>query len=622
MNNSIHIWDSSLPVESSSEQIFLWRSYVEDGTGSISVPRLVEDNYSVLKNQYLSWIYDLGEAQFSAKPIVDHLKLRPNLSFWWMTLLAEKCNYSSSPHITDAIRLLAFNLWALDKKVESVRITTENKKIVACIEQWCRVRKIKFSLEHRPVKKHEHSMLRKIFDLFPNRLKGLIQLFRHIWAVRSLRGVGLEDWQNSDADITFFSYFFNLDVNKKSNGGFKSNLWPKLPEELSKRNCKTNWLHIFYSDISHPTSGDAKRLLKQFNKIAAKEQYHVALESFLNLSVIFETLSDWLRISKLANGLEPTMSNVECSGLNLWPLFKEEWHSSVTGAPSILGILNFNLFEVAIRMLPTQRIGLYLYEQQSWELGLISAWKARSHGTVIGVQHSTMLDWDMRYFHDPRSYQRLDNNDLPMPDKVAVNGPVIMEKSLEAGYPKENLCEVEALRYLYLSDLASEESGSAYKSSDCLTLLVLGDYLESNTKIQMGLLETTLRQFPRKISIIVKPHPAYLIEPLDYPSINFSVTTGPLKDTLDNCDVAYTSPVTSAAVDAYCFGIPVITALDPNSLNLSPLRNYDEVHFVSSPAELSEALFIVDSNRSESDVKQQFFTLDSGLVRWKKLLLS
>ena len=42
------------------------------------------------------------------------------------------------------------------------------------------------------------------------------------------------------------------------------------------------------------------------------------------------------------------------------------------------------------------------------------------------------------------------------------------------------------------------------------------------------------------------------------------------------------SCLTSAAVDAYCAGLRVISVLDPTALNLSPLRGFDEVRYVSS----------------------------------------
>ena len=131
----------------------------------------------------------------------------------------------------------------------------------------------------------------------------------------------------------------------------------------------------------------------------------------------------------------------------------------------------------------------------------------------------------------------------------------------------------------------------------------------------------TLVSFPIDIKIIVKPHPACMIDREDYPEIDIKVSSNPLKDLLGHCDLAYSSAVTSAAVDAYCFGVPVITALDSDALNLSPLRNCDDVCFVSTSEELSEALNSITSRDVGFYEKKEIFTLDSELPRWKKLLL-
>ena len=48
--------------------------------------------------------------------------------------------------------------------------------------------------------------------------------------------------------------------------------------------------------------------------------------------------------------------------------------------------------------LPRQRLGLYLCENQGWERIFIRAWRKHGHGKLIGVAHSTIGYWDMRYF--------------------------------------------------------------------------------------------------------------------------------------------------------------------------------------------------------------------------------
>ena len=622
MGKTINIWDSDLIPATQDCPDVLWRSYIESkNEKTVSIPRLVEKNSGYLKKIYLAWIFELGQVSVQGKRVVDHLEISHGFSFWWMSLISQKLNYSASPHITTAIRLLAFDLWTRDKNVDSITLTSENIALAKCIEQWCLERRVLFFWKSMPSKKKSITIGRKIYKFLPDIVKGLAQFIRRIWTCWPLRGVGKSAWMSSNGEISFFSYLSNIDQTGDWKGEFKSRFWTKLPGELSKNDCKTNWLHIYCADPSHPTAKHAKVKLEDFNKMGRGEQIHTSLESFLSWPVILRALKDWFGVVKFAKILEPVVSKVDAQGVHLWPLFKEEWYSALSGVSPISDILNLNLLKEAVGLLPKQRVGVYLYEQQAWELALIHCWRGEGHGLVVGAQHTTMLDWNLRNFHDPRSYERVNSNDLPMPDILAVNGPAAMKVAKKNGYPKNRLLEVEALRYLYLEDLPKDKNLIQHKKINQLRVLVLGDYLAVNAENQMDLLLGALHSMSRDVKVTVKPHPALKMNVADYPGIDITLVTDPLQDLLWGYDVAYSSPVTSAAVDAYCFGLPVITALDSDALNLSPLRNYDDVCFVSTSEELSGALNSITLRDVEAYEKKEFFNLDSELPRWKELLL-
>jgi surface carbohydrate biosynthesis protein (TIGR04326 family) len=352
---------------------------------------------------------------------------------------------------------------------------------------------------------------------------------------------------------------------------------------------------------------------------------HVTLDSFLSLRTGFRSLCDWLRLFWKGRRLEPEISAVSSNGLDLWPLYAKEWHNSMIGPRCLINTLYLNLFETATKELPTQQIGIYLYEQQPWELALIRAWKASGHGRLIGAQHSTILYWDLRYFYDPRSYKQTGGNDLPMPNMVAVNGPASLNASLLAGYPEKELVEVEALRYLHLGKTKIEagtvSTSASVFAQNTLRLLVLGDYLVSNTQLQMNLLVEAVPYLPTGTVITVKSHPACPIQTNDYPSLSMTVTMEPIEKPLAECDVAYTSAATSATVDAYCAGVPVVSVLDPNTLNLSPLRGCDRVLFAYTPEDLAAALTSAATEPRTLGAPQKFFTIDPELPRWRKLIM-
>jgi surface carbohydrate biosynthesis protein (TIGR04326 family) len=624
LGNHIDIWDTDSLPQPGDGQLLLWRSYCKGSSkNAVSIPALVEEHSNFLRARYLSWVYDLGEAVFSGKRVVDHLEIRPNFSFWWMTLISSKCNYSGSPQITQAIRLMAFDLWASENKVDSITLSGSDDALSECLDIWSKKRGVKYEYERQETSDRLELNARRISSHLPNSLKAILCMFRYFWINWPFRAAGLSEWSDSRADVTFFSYFSNLEPDNQQQDRFRSKFWTRLPDELAKIHCKTNWLHIFFADSSHPTPKHGKIKVDRFNEMGLGEQVHTVLEAFLSWSVAVSTLKDWFGMSKFATMLEPTLQSTNSDGLNLWPLYQKEWFSSLCGAPSIMKILQLNLFESAVKALPKQTIGVYLYEQQSWELALINSWRKENHGKLIGAQHTTMIFWDLRYYHDPRSYEGNSPRCLPMPDLIAANSTLSLAALGNSGYPLENILNVEALRYLHLSGITSAPKNiiNFQTNSSVLRILVVGDYLASNNKMQMDLLSKAMMCSKLNVSITFKPHYACLVAPSSYPELDIKVTENSLESLFGDCDLVYSGPATSAAVDAYCSGVSVITALDENALNLSPLRNCTDVYFISTPLELSKALLSVNSADSKVRVKRDFFILDSDLPRWKELLL-
>ena len=83
-------------------------------------------------------------------------------------------------------------------------------------------------------------------------------------------------------------------------------------------------------------------------------------------------------------------------------------------------------------------------------------------------------------------------------------------------------------------------------------------------------------------------------------------------------DFVFTSNITSAAVEAYFFDVPVAQMLDGNDFNISPLRGLYNVKFVKNANELSSLLKKPSYKRPFNG--QPYFWFDERLVRWNKLL--
>lgn len=619
------IWDSNdePPETNEADLTVCWRGYrLFDDEGITSILPIVENNAEEVRQAYLTWVQNIADCSIRKKSVVRHFNIRKNFSFWWTTLISEKSNFSKSPQIDDIIRVIAVEKFLFNPAVFDEIEVYSNKKSLAfsfknlvtkygLVFQW---KKIKPT----PASRKKFSLM-FIFFRLPSFLQAVIWSGHYFYNRWSFRGIELEKWSLSQADLTFISYFFNLEKNAVSRGIFRSNYWASLPESISVAGKETNWLHIFVKDKNFSNSQEVIAALKKLNSREQFRQNHIVLESFLSLKVVAKSFFDWgfviLRAMFVGNRLKNIRSNIV-----LWPLIEEDWKESFFGVTSISNIIMLNLFENAFSKLPTQNQGIFLLENQGWEMAMCSAWRDSGHKSIIGCPHSTVRFWDFRHFFDNRIFDgSLVINAPPLADRIAVNGPVARAAFINNGFPANRLVDVEALRYLYLEDLRLRQK-SLKKISRPLRLLVVGDYVASHTHCQMTLLSQLDSSVLNSLSIVAKPHPATPIDPALYRDLEFSISELNVSELLLNSDIVYASALTSASVDAFCSGLPVIVALDPSSLNLSPLRNCPGVLFISSTDELREALRQLEQSEEYLHENEPFFYVGSNLDRWRQLL--
>jgi surface carbohydrate biosynthesis protein (TIGR04326 family) len=613
------IWDSVETPESGYHKVVLWKSFsCKVYSDAISIPNVIEDNAVELKKQYLKFIYDIGEKKIEGQSVIDHMQIHQNFNYWWMTLIIEKCNYSKSTWINDAIRLLAFEKIIKKENIHKITLATSNDLLIKSFRLLCLKTQIEIELQHMPNVESSKSKFRRFYALLPLSLQAIASFSFNIVRRWPLKGVGLKEWKSTTGEITFISYFFNLVPESAEKGHYKSRYWAHLPDLLIQENISTNWLHKYVKDSVLPSAKKAAELIRKFNKSGECKQTHATLDSFLGWKVIWNTLLDWGRLFKVGRKIRGLYANKNDDFGYFRPYIMLDLNESLYGRTALGNLLNFNLFKEALRLLPQQKKGIYLQENQGWESSLIQVWEAAGHGNLIGVPHSTVRFWDLRYYFDSRSYYGKNSKQFPRPKKIAVNGQLMHNNYIDGGYNKSELVDVEALRYLYLNKDDNKNDNS--HNNDSTMVLVLGDYLAENTHYQMRILETAYSSFSTNITLLVKPHPNCPIIPSKYPRLKMEVTMDFISSLLPKCNIAYTSNATSAAIDAYCANVPVISVLNPQTLNMSLLMGFEGVEFASNADELVNAINNISANKFSKIEPENIFWVDQKLSMWKRLL--
>jgi surface carbohydrate biosynthesis protein (TIGR04326 family) len=583
---SMLIWDVEDDPPVFEGTTMLWRGFAnQKNKDIISIPQLVEENGDELRAEYLSWVYQLGEAEINGQRMIDRLEIRPGLSYWWFTWMSLKSTFRS-PGIYHTLRLFALIHWLEDKKPRSVVLVSQQKTLAEVFRNWCKVEGIKFTF--RQPQKNVDSPNGYLYNYIPRPLKAIYKLVS--FTVRSRAFKEKQLTANSSVTTSFADYFINLHPDAFASGRFMSSYWTTLTALLHRTGTAVNWLHLFVPSNNIPDAAKSLDLARVFNMNGQGLEHHTMIDSRIDTLMFFGIIKDYWRILRgnlFAGGFKRKFQ-LHGTPINMWPVYRSEWKDNVFGPIAISNIISLYSLERLFSLLPKQRLGFYLHENQDWEMALVYAWKKNGHGLLTGIPHSTVRFWDMRYFYDPRVYHS-EKNRLPMPDQLALNGPVAMKAYRDGGYPAEQLVEAEALRYTYLAKSAGELPRTRTITNHP-KVLVCGDVMPSATHKMMRWLERAALYLPSDAVYTIKPHPACSISASDYPALKMEITNQPLAEIIAQYDVAFVSNSTSSAVDAYCQHLPVIQFLDGNNVNMSALRGLSGVVYVSNPVELAEAL--------------------------------
>ena len=617
----ITIWDSAhSPVSAENELLYTWNGYAEyDNIRSIF--GYVEANDDRIRSNYLAWIYDLGEFSIKGKKIAEHFVFEDGFSYWWMTLFVEKSPWTQ-PAIIDAIRIFALNEIISKENPECVKLATANYELHLVIEGLCEKKQISYEWVKETTSEKKNNRLAKVYSRLPLFIQSFLTIGRYIFLRWPLRKIGKIKWTGNEESIFFCSYFFNLEAKQTSQGHFYSKQWGSLPALAQNLDLQQNWLQIYYAHDDIPDAKKAVKFAKDFSKDSSINGVHAFVDSFLSVKIFVNVITNycklWLRTKRIGN-IEMAFTP-QGADFSLWPIMKKDWARTLIGPLAIHNLFYVSLFDKALQSAPHQKKGLYLFENLSWESAFIHMWRKHGHGKLIAVAHATVRYWDTRYFFDPRAILSKNVIKLPQADLVALNGKLSIDNFTRLGYPKERIVECEALRYLHFNNNLIS-SNKEKRQGGPLRILILGDYMPSGTINMLRLLQDAFHSKIDNVEFTIKPHPNYSIQTKDYLSLNLSILTDQLQKILHKYDIALSSNMTSASVDACLAGLPVIIVLEESELNFSPLRGNSNVVFVSNASELKKAIRRSGSSVSSGGIDELFF-LDHNLPRWKKIISS
>ena len=608
--SDVLIWDSEFPAPSNYQVVILWRQFADSGqeVSCISLPEYIELHADRLHDRFLGFVHDLGNTQIKGKSVQDHLAVTPSMSYWWMTLFAST-RWNDSSRTTDAIKLLALEEILNSRSWVELELASEDLSIQHSIQRLCIANGKSFSSDPIPNQKSKRSGVIRKFSLVVSAHLVLIRQILWLVSVRPLR------LTTESSQIMIFDYLMRFELDQSRDGNFVSQYWNLLIEKFSKKRLRATWVHQFIESSATPSAKSAQQLLSKINK--KKETTHYLFESRLSLRIVIQTLKTyWRLVLSVPNSAAMSRAFVPSdSKLDLWPLFAHEWDQSLLGTTAMRHCILISTIQSSLATIPHCPLGMYLMENQPWEMALIDAWKANGHGQLIGVVNAPIRFWDLRHFVDRRSISKDGANRIrfrPTPDRIAVNSLISRTLLEKSGVSPEKIVDVEALMYQYLDrSVESDEQ----RADD---LLILGDFFTLPTNRLLNIVQESLLKEQHIGKVWFKPHP---FDSGPWPineSLGIVITNDLLPDIFKKCSIVIAASSSTSSLEAYCANKNVISILDPAIMNYSPLRNLSDAVFVSNSSELS--LELSKSHQRDTNRIDSLLHLNSDLKLWTVLL--
>lgn len=572
-----------------------WREF---GDGPLhSLPTMLRRDDGAVRDALLDVLHAASEVRVGGRSVVEHLTIGDRPSHWWMGLVHAK-RWGEVGVLADLAKVLALGELVASLAPDEVIVALDDPSVAAAAAATVR----RAAPRARVTVAGPEPRRTRAVALH---LRAVVHLVRRLTWRHSAPGTGVG---GAGARIAMADYLFRLPATVLDGGAYSSRYWGPLPSVIGDAGASVTWLHRFTPHHGIRRLRDARRLVRRLN--AAGERHH--LLDGATPATAARAVVRYVRLLRASRRLHAAAGAFVTERADLRPILGREWDGSFRGSHAMsCALLTERIAEVAASLPPHAR-GIYIMENQPWEFALQHAWRSAGHGPLVGVAHSTVRHWDLRY-HGARRAPIGSPDGPPAPDLVAVNGPAARAALEASGMDPDRIVEVEALMYLYLGSLA--------RSDDARGVVVLGELDAVHTQRLVDAVATVLPRTDGSVPVTFKPHPLTPSSAFAIPDRRIVPTTADIGGLLAGARCTVVGASGSAVLESACLGIPVVALLNADDLELLPVSSHPLLATVESPAALADAV-VAALARPVGDraTVDGTFHLDAALPRWRRVL--
>lgn len=574
----IIIWDLQTPPNQHSD-ICLWNKRSSE---FFSIINYIDRKPKQSIKNLLNYFHKIANANFFSKSLRNYFIFYKKFSYYDLSFFVEKSFYKNN--FLEILKAFALIDIIKKKNIRELKVFSMNRDLNKFLKVYCSNNKILFTQMVNKSQKITAKNFISIFLFFKSLIEISIFLYRRFSFVKKNKF-------SSNKNI-IFSYSENI-----------------VHKNLKFRNSKY-WFNIFQNDNSDFVNifipGNK---LNTLNKLIKLQQFsnEMYLDKEINLQVLYQILKNLFNLFFKNIFFLLFFKNIFFyKNLPMWFFIKDEWKKSFSIFNIFVNLYYFFLIEKKIKFINNPKKCYYLMENQPWERALCFFWKKNFKQKIIGVCHTPLRFWDLRYKNITNN-----NNKYYRPDCVVLNGKHSYQL-FKKEFSLQKKIKLEPLRYFPPKKI---KNNNKYKK----TVVIVGDYLHDiNLKIVESL---------EKISDNFYFNYVYLPHPSNHKiiiSAKLNLITILNKKKLRNYNTyCFIIPhMSSSALDFHLLSKKIIIFLDDSMPNLSPLYPGKILQSAHDFKSLQNALERQLYSNNIKNIYSYFFYTSKNVKKWKHFIKS